>query len=55
MADKLAKKELESIKLLLMFIDADGKDVQWTKVTSEKHRSEMMKVLKDYYAVTSGA
>jgi hypothetical protein len=55
MADKLAKKDLESIKLLRMFNDADGKDVQWTKVASEKHCSEMMKILKDYYAVTCGA
>jgi len=55
LGDKMAKKELESIKLLLMFNDAHGKDHQWTPDASWKHCSKMMKVLKDYYGTTYSA
>jgi len=53
MTDKIARKELESIKLLLMFVAAKGEDVKWTPVASNEHGEKMIKILKDYYTATS--
>lgn len=47
--DKIRAKELESIKLLLMFKQANGMDDQWRQDTAKKHRDEMMVILSDYY------
>lgn len=52
MKDKVARKELESIKLLLMFVAAKGEDVNWTPVASNEHGKKMIKILMDYYAAT---
>lgn len=49
MGDKIAKKELESIKLLLMFLAAEGKDEQWNTEKAKKHGQEMWELLKAYH------
>jgi hypothetical protein len=50
MLDKIAKKDIESIKLLLMFNTAEGKDDKWTIEKSEEHRCNMMELLMNDYA-----
>jgi len=52
MTDKIARNELESIKLLLMFVAAKGEDVQWTPEASIEHGQKMINILKDYYSAT---
>lgn len=45
--DRLVKREsIESIKLLLMRYDCDGKDEQWTPDKARQHANKMLKVIK---------
>ena len=45
--DRLIKREsIESIKLLLMRYDCDGKDEQWTPDKARQHANKMLKVIK---------
>ncbi len=47
--DQLKNKTLESIKLLSMFIAAQGNDTVWTPETSDKHREEVLTHLNEWY------
>ncbi len=43
------KQKLESIKLLLMFNEAERNENGWTVKASESHGSKMIEILKSYY------
>lgn len=46
---QIPQKNLESIKLLLMFLIAKGDDKEWTPDVSVKHGKAMYMLLKSYY------
>ena len=50
---QMEKKEMQSIKLLLMFNEADGKDSGWAVKASTTHGAKMIEILKSYYRVPS--
>lgn len=45
---QIPQKSLESIKMLLMFLIAEGNENDWTPKRSVEHGKEMYKLLKDY-------
>ena len=47
--DQLKGNKLESIKLLCMFVAAQGKDSDWTPDVSEKHCTKMLDILRNWY------
>ena len=51
--NQIPNKNLESIKLLLMFRAAGGDDKNWTPEMAEKHGKEMHKLLEGHYAKQS--
>ncbi len=46
-------KNLESIKMLLMFRAANGKKEGWTPVAAEEHGNKMFDLLKSVYTISS--
>lgn len=47
--DRIDRRDIESIKLLLMFSAANGKDIDWTPDAAENHGDEMLQALNKYY------
>ena len=46
---QIPQKSLESIKMLLMFLIAEGNENDWTPKRAVEHGMTMYKLLKDYY------
>lgn len=47
--DQISQKKLESIKLAIMYYEANGKSEMWTKEISKKHGEKMIEFLNKTY------